>query len=118
MLSSFVQNLEGSVLTEFAPRIAKDLSPFMLVTSEDTLLLVLETMSVCIEVESGKWITPDLATSITVAILEVWMKTNKGSTYFNLIFVLLSVPSHRSDVHVVVVRCPPYLGVKSERRSI
>lgn len=51
----------------------------MLSTTEDTLLLVLETMSVCVEIDSGKWLSTELATSLTVALLEVWSKTNKGA---------------------------------------
>jgi hypothetical protein len=51
----------------------------MLATSEDTLLLVLETMSVCIEIDGGSWLTPDLAHSVTSAALQVWAKTNKGA---------------------------------------
>jgi importin-9 len=76
--SSFAQALDNAVLTGHAARIAKNLGPFMLNTSEDTLLLVLETISVGIDIDEGKWLTPDLAHSLAVAILEVWGKTNKG----------------------------------------
>jgi hypothetical protein len=64
----------------FAPRIAKDLGPFLLVTSEDTLSLVLETLAVVIDIDQGKWLTPELAHSLVNAILEVWRKNNKGSS--------------------------------------
>jgi hypothetical protein len=50
----------------------------MLATTEDTLLLVLETMSVCIEIDGGSWLTSDLAKAVTTAALQVWSKTNKG----------------------------------------
>jgi len=52
----------------------------MLLTSEDTLSLVLETLSVVVEVDQGKWLTHDLADSLVVAVLEVWHKNNKGAS--------------------------------------
>jgi hypothetical protein len=75
---SFAQALDTNVLSQFAPRIIGDLGPFMLATTEDTLLLVLETMSICIEIGGGNWLTPELANSVTSASLQVWTKTSKG----------------------------------------
>ncbi len=66
-------------MTPFMSRIAKDMGPFLLHTSEDTLSLVLETLSVIVGVDEGKWMTPELADSLVLAILEVWAKNNKGS---------------------------------------
>jgi len=65
------------------PRIAKDLGPFLLVTTEDTLSLVLETLSVVVEVDESKWLTPELANSLVLAVIEVWMKNNKGGVSFS-----------------------------------
>jgi hypothetical protein len=48
------------------------------VASEDTLTLVLETLGVILEVDEGKWLTPDLAASLVEASLDVWSKNNKG----------------------------------------
>lgn len=53
-------------------------------TSEDTLSLVLETLSVVVEVDKSKWMTPDLAHSLVVAVLEVWTKNNKGTEHLYL----------------------------------
>jgi importin-9 len=61
----------------------------MLATSEDTLLLVLETISVGIEIESGKWLTTELARDLTIALLEVWGKTNKGMHHFPPLYFFL-----------------------------
>jgi importin-9 len=61
------------------PRIAKDLGPFLLVTSEDTLSLVLETLGVVVDVDDSNWITADLANSLVLATLEVWAKNSKGT---------------------------------------
>jgi importin-9 len=61
------------------PRIAKDLGPFLLGTSDDTLSLVLETLGVVVDVDENKWITEELANSLVLAVLEVWAKNNKGT---------------------------------------
>lgn len=76
---SFCQGSDESILIPYAPRIAKDLGPFLSVTSEDTLSLVLEALSVVLEVENGKWLTAELASALVVASLEVWHKNNRGS---------------------------------------
>src|SRR5215471_10777010 len=60
------------------PRIAKDLAPFLLVASEDTLSLVLETLGVVVDVDDSGWISVDLANSLVLAVLQVWAKNNKG----------------------------------------
>lgn len=78
---SFCQGGDDSALIGFVPRIAKDLGPFLFATSDDTLSLVLETLSVVIEVDKGKWLTADLANSLVLAVLEVWNKNNKGDWY-------------------------------------
>ncbi len=75
---SFCQGGEDSALIPFAYRISQDLGPFLLITSDDTLSLVLETLSVVLEVDQGKWLTGELAQSLISAVLEVWSKNNKG----------------------------------------
>jgi importin-9 len=74
---SFCQNIAHSTLGPLAPRIAKDLGPFLLITSEDTLSLVLEALSVVVEIE-GDWMTPQLAGDLVTAVLDVWTKNVKG----------------------------------------
>lgn len=76
-VSSFCQNTAGSTLTPLGPRISKALGPFLLVTSEDTLSLVLEALSVVLEID-GDWMTQDLASDIVGAVLDVWTKNVKG----------------------------------------
>ena len=77
---SFCQGADDSALSPFAPRIVKDLGPFLTMTSNDTLSLVLETLAVVVDVEKSKWLTPDLANSLVLATLEVWAKNSKGKT--------------------------------------
>ena len=76
---SFFNAAEGNEFTHFAPRIAQDIGPFLLVTTEDTLSLVLDTLSVVIDVEKAQWITTDLASSLVGAVLEVWTKFSMRS---------------------------------------
>jgi len=75
---SFCSGGEDSAISPFASRITRDLGPFLLSASEDTLSLVLETIAVILEVDQGKWLTVDLATSLVNAALQVWNGNNKG----------------------------------------
>lgn len=85
--SSFCVGSDDSALSPFIPRIATDLGPFLAVTSEDTLSLVLETLAVVLDVDKGKWMTQDLANSLVVATLDVWSKNNKGILLYCASFV-------------------------------
>ena len=104
---SFCQNIAHSSLAPLAPRIAKDLGPFLLVTSDDILNLVLEALSVVVEIE-GDWITAQLAGDLVTAVLDVWMKNVKGSSpgfrhfwsYHSLMLML------RSNLHISNQRDP------------
>lgn len=75
---SFCQGADDSAIKPFAARIIQDLGPFLLATTEDTLSLVLETVSVLLDVDEGSWLSHELAQSLVLAVLEVWAKNNKG----------------------------------------
>ncbi|KAF7307222.1 ARM repeat-containing protein [Mycena indigotica] len=97
---------DGPTLSPFAPRIAKDLGPFLLATSDDTLSLVLETLSVIITVDKGRWLTEDLASSLVSAILEVWTSNNKDPIFLsNVDNILTSLASSEADgIYQIVVK--------------
>ncbi|TRM70438.1 armadillo-type protein [Schizophyllum amplum] len=103
---NFCQGAEDSAMVPFVSRIAKDLGPFLLDTSDDALSLVLETMSVVVQVDDGKWLTPDLAQSLVAALLEVWKKNNKDPIFESIlsdIFEALA-SSKASGVYQAVVQ--------------
>ncbi|KAJ3786679.1 ARM repeat-containing protein [Lentinula aff. detonsa] len=81
---NFCVGSDEKALSPFIPRIAKDLGPFLAVTSEDTLSLVLETLSVVLEVDKGKWMTQELANSLVVAVIDVWTKNNKDPIFLSI----------------------------------
>ncbi|KAJ6502647.1 armadillo-type protein [Mycena vulgaris] len=87
---NFFQGGDASTLSPFAPRIAKDLGPFLLMTSDDTLSLVLETLSVVVQIDKGNWITTELADSLVQAILEVWTKNNKDPIFLSIVDNILT----------------------------
>ncbi|KDR85511.1 hypothetical protein GALMADRAFT_52743 [Galerina marginata CBS 339.88] len=87
---NFCQGGEDSALIPFAPRIAQDLGPFLLLTSEETLSLALETVSVVIEVDQGKWLTSELTESLVSAVLEVWHKNNKDPIFISILTDILT----------------------------
>ena len=68
-------------LTSIVPRIVRDLGPFLLQTTEDTLSLVLETLSVVLAVDKAEWLTTDLTRDLTLALLDIWSKNHKGENH-------------------------------------
>lgn len=103
---SFCQNVDDAVAVPLAPRIAKDIGPFLPVTSEDTLTLVLETLAVVVQIDDGKWITEDLARAIVLAILDVWMKNNKDPIFISIMSDVLEslASSSAPGVYAAVVQ--------------
>lgn len=76
--------MDNSTVIPVAPRIVKDLGPFLLATTEDTLALVLEAINAVLEIGDGEWLDPELARMLSEAALEVWTRNIKGTF---LIFV-------------------------------
>ncbi|KAL0951964.1 hypothetical protein HGRIS_008615 [Hohenbuehelia grisea] len=105
-IHNFCQGGEDSAIEPFVLRIAKDLGPFLLITSEDTLSLVLESLSVVLEVSNGAWMTPELANNLVLAILEVWAKNNKDPIFLSIFTDILSTlsSSPAQDVYPTVVK--------------
>ncbi|KAJ7823248.1 ARM repeat-containing protein [Mycena leptocephala] len=103
---NFFQGGDASTLSPFAPRIAKDMGPFLLMTSDDTLSLVLETLSVVVQVDKGSWLTTELADSLVSAILEVWTKNNKDPIFLsNVDNILTSLAASSADgIYQTVVK--------------
>ncbi|CAA7265862.1 unnamed protein product [Cyclocybe aegerita] len=110
-IHNFCQDGEDSALIPFAPRITQDLGPLLLVASEDTLSLILESLSVVLEVDQGKWLTQELAGSLVTAILEVWNKNNKDpifiSIFTDILTNLASSPANGIYETVIKQALPP-----------
>lgn len=87
-----------------APQILQDLAPFLLVTAEETLTLVLETLTVLLKVGKGQWLAPDLAGSLANALLDVWQKNVKGILNITCLNILL-MHSFRSCTPFRCHRC-------------
>ncbi|KAG6857312.1 hypothetical protein H0H87_006505 [Tephrocybe sp. NHM501043] len=113
-IHNFFQGRADSYLSNLAPRITKGLSPFLFVTSDDTLTLVLETLAVVLEVEKAKWLTTEMAESLVLALLEVWNKNNKDPIFLSIltdIFATLSGSSAPGIYEAVVKQALPPLSV-------
>ncbi|KAL4070440.1 armadillo-type protein [Scleroderma citrinum] len=111
-IHNFCEGAEDSAIKPFAPRIIQDLGPFLLATTEDTLSLVLETMSVVLEVDKGSWLSPELAQSLVLAVLEVWARNNKDPLFlciFSDIVGSLATSSAESVYGTVVKQSLPTL---------
>ncbi|QRV80350.1 importin-9 [Ceratobasidium sp. AG-Ba] len=100
-IRNFVTSMPDETVVTVAPQIMNDLAPFLLVTAEETLSLVLETLNVIIKVEKGKWLSPELAASLTTALLDVWQKNVKDPVLLSAItdvFECLAVASYQATV--------------------
>ena len=73
-----MQTSSASALVPLATRMAQDLAPFLLVTSEDTLALVADSLLAVIEVDKSQWLTPALAAPMVEALMQVWVKNVRG----------------------------------------
>jgi len=73
--------MNDNAVVPIAARTVKDLGPFLIATTEDTLTLVLEAVNVVIQIDDGKWLNPELAQVLTQAVLEVWTRNIKGQLF-------------------------------------
>ncbi|TFY66382.1 hypothetical protein EVG20_g4698, partial [Dentipellis fragilis] len=89
-IHNFCEGIEDSALVTVAPRITRDLGPFLLQTTEDTLSLVLETLGVVVAVDGSKWLTVGLANDLVLALLEVWTKNIKDPIFLSVLTDIFS----------------------------
>ncbi|CAE6488834.1 unnamed protein product [Rhizoctonia solani] len=100
-IRNFISHISGEAMAGVAPRILQDLAPLLLITVEETLALVMETLSVLLKVERGKWLTADHAGSLTTALLDVWRKNVKDQVLLSVItevFEGLATASYQATV--------------------
>jgi importin-9 len=76
---SFCSVPEDKPIAPLAPRLVAALAPFMSSVTEDTLALVLEALSTVTQVDEGKWVTPDLATTIVGMLLATYQRNVNGA---------------------------------------
>ncbi|KZT02228.1 ARM repeat-containing protein [Laetiporus sulphureus 93-53] len=89
-VQNFCKEIDDALLEPVAPRIVKAIGPFLSVTTEDTLSLVLEALDVVVKIGDGKWMTTDLASSLVDAILDIWMKNNRDPIFISLLTEILA----------------------------
>jgi hypothetical protein len=98
---SFFQGGEDNALAPFAPRIAKDLCLFLPAATDDTLGLMLEALSVVVEIDTGSWVTPELVSSLIETVLDVWHKNNRGASVLSAQPLLLTYISDPIFVSII-----------------
>ncbi|QRV94844.1 importin-9 [Ceratobasidium sp. AG-Ba] len=100
-IRNFVTSMPDETVATMAPQIIHDLAPLLLATAEETLSLILETLNAIIRVEKGKWLSPELAASLTAALLDVWQKNVKDPVLLSAItdvFECLAVACYQATV--------------------
>lgn len=75
---SFCSVDEDRPLAKFGPRVVAALAPFMGSATEDSLGVVLEALSTVIQVDTGRWLTPELATTVVGMMLASYEKNING----------------------------------------
>ncbi|EPS97853.1 hypothetical protein FOMPIDRAFT_1037743 [Fomitopsis schrenkii] len=103
---NFCKDISDGLLEPVAPIIARAVGPFLSVTSEDTLSLVLEALLTILEIRECAWMTQDLATSLVSAVLDIWMKNNKDPIFISLLTDILAslAGSKAQDIYETVVK--------------
>ncbi|KIY73361.1 ARM repeat-containing protein [Cylindrobasidium torrendii FP15055 ss-10] len=103
---NFCKSENTEALVPYMARIAKDMGPFILHTSEDTLSLVLETLSVIVSVDKARWITPELAHDLVQAVLQVWASNVKDPILLSIFPDILEslASADASGVYEVVAK--------------
>lgn len=100
-IRNFISSMPDNTTVGVAPQILQDLAPFLLVTAEETLTLVLETLTVLLKVGKGQWLAPDLAGSLANALLDVWQKNVKDPVLLSAVtdvFECLAAASYQATV--------------------
>ena len=68
-----------------APRIARDLTPFLPEATEESLTLIVEALLSVIDMDESAWLTPELTAPLVLAMMDVWVKNVKGKSCQNRI---------------------------------
>jgi hypothetical protein len=87
---NFCGQLPDSLVIPLTPRIISNLGPLILVTTEDTLILVLDALNVVLELDHGSWLTPELTVPIATALLEIWVKNARDPILFSSLTDLIA----------------------------
>ncbi|PAV22617.1 ARM repeat-containing [Pyrrhoderma noxium] len=104
-IQNFATGMDDSILVPFAFRITKDLGPFLLATTEDTLSLVLETLSSVLDIGKSSWVTAELAEQIVAATLQVWINNNKDPILISILTeIYTSLSKSRPEIYQALVK--------------
>jgi hypothetical protein len=82
--------METAELDSYASRILADLAPFLASTSEDTLALIVETLTVTVKINLGSWLTSEPTRLLTRAVLEAWRRNSEGKHHHSSKGLLLT----------------------------
>ncbi|KAF9516008.1 hypothetical protein BS47DRAFT_1371853 [Hydnum rufescens UP504] len=82
--------VDAAVVRAYAPRILAILSSFLSTTSEDTLSLILDTLTVVVKIDLGTWLSPEVTSSLTAAILDTWRRNFKDPLLLSVLADLIT----------------------------
>lgn len=100
-------------MSQIAPRLAHDLGPLILLATEDTLSLILETLGVLMDVEKGAWVDSTLAVSLATAFLDVWRKNLKGNLHHMKLFYIPNISADHIMMSILETNFQTLVSVQS-----
>ncbi|PVG01815.1 ARM repeat-containing protein [Serendipita vermifera] len=104
---------DDTTIAPLAPRIVGILAPFMSTVTEDSLALVLEALSTVTQVDDGKWLTPDLATTIVNMLLTTYQRNVNDPISLSIttdVFTFLAAAEAPSVYQATVMATVPVLA--------
>ncbi len=75
----------------------------LLSTSEDTLLIVLETISSVLRIDDASWLDTELANALVLAILQVWNKNIKGGCEFSSLLLIFNTYFKQDPIFISIL---------------
>lgn len=75
----------------------------LLSTSEDTLLIVLETISSVLRIDGASWLDTELANALVLAILQLWNKNIKGGCKFSFLLFIFNTYLKQDPIFISIL---------------
>ncbi|KAF8314424.1 ARM repeat-containing protein [Clavulina sp. PMI_390] len=84
-------SVDSGDIVSYAPRILGDLVPFLGSTTEDTLSLIVETVTATVQINKGSWLTAEGSSALARAIIvDAWQKNSEDPILLSALTDLLS----------------------------
>ncbi|KAF8336339.1 ARM repeat-containing protein [Cantharellus anzutake] len=77
-IQRLTRSAKSPLAKSYAPRILATLAPFLSTAADETLSLILDTLTIVVQIDLGSWLNPDVVSSLTAALVDVWKRNYEG----------------------------------------